>query len=212
MSIPFKDRDDAAAQLAEKLGNYRGKDGIVLAVPRGGVPIGYVIAKALSWPLEIILSKKIGHPYNPELAVGSVNIHGAVISDNILDVDADYIQREAGRIHKELEDKFRLYMGKRKPTALTNKTVIVVDDGAATGNTLQATVHAIRKEHPGKIIIAIPVSPKGAITKLEKVADEVICLHSPENFYGVGQFYLDFSQVSDQEVIDKLKPISSTLK
>jgi len=141
----FKNRYDAAMQLAVELEKYRGRDAIVVAVPRGGVPIGYTVAKELGLPLEIILSKKIGHPYNPEIAIGSVTLHGAVIDDRVMDVDMDYIHRTADRILHDLKEKYKLYMGNRKPRDLKNKTVIVVDDGAATGNTLMATVRAMRK-------------------------------------------------------------------
>lgn len=212
MNTIFKDRYDAAMQLAHQLEKYRGKDGIVLAVPRGGVPIGYVIAKELGLPLEIILSKKIGHPYNPEFAIGSVTLHGAIIDDNVLDVDMDYIHRTADRILHDLKEKFRLYMGDQKPTSLKNKTVIVVDDGVATGNTLIATVHAIRKDKPKEVVIAIPVSPSKTAEKLREISDELICLYTPQVFYGVGQFYEDFSQVTDEEVIKHLKEINSNSK
>lgn len=212
MNNVFKNRYDAAMQLAAKLEKYRGKDGIVLAVPRGGVPLGYVIAKELGFPLEIILSKKIGHPHNPEFAIGSVTLHGAVIDDSVMDVDMDYIHRTADRILHDLKEKFKLYMGDQRPTSLKNKTVIVVDDGVATGNTLKATIHAIRKDKPKEIIIAIPVAPPSTADKLRKIADELICLHSPLDFYGVGQFYDDFSQVSDEEVIQHLKEINSNAK
>ena len=212
MNTIFKDRYDAAMQLVLKLEKYRGKDGIVLAIPRGGVPIGYVIAKELGLPLEIILSKKIGHPYNPELAIGSVTLHGAIIDDNVLDVDMDYIHRTADRILHDLKEKFRLYMGNQKPTSLKNKTVIVVDDGVATGNTLIATVHAIRKDKPKEVVIAIPVSPSKTTEKLRGISDELICLYTPQIFYGVGQFYENFSQVTDEEVIKHLKEINSTSK
>ena len=200
----FKDRYDAALQLAKKLEKYRNNGGIVLAIPRGGVPIGYVVAKELKLPLEIILSKKIGHPLNPEFAIGSVSLQGAMINDNVMDVSLDYIQRESEQIHKKLKEKFSLYMGNRKSTDLKNKTVIIVDDGIATGSTILATVDSIKKSKPKAIIIAVPVSSLFAESKLSKVVDEFICLITPENFMGVGQFYDNFSQVSDEEVIQLL--------
>lgn len=208
----FKNRYDAAMKLAAKLEKYRGKDGIVLAVPRGGVPIGYIVAKELGLPMEIILSKKIGHPYNPEFAIGSVTLHGAVIDDNVMDVSMDYIHRESDRILHILKEKFKLYTGGQKPAALENKTVILVDDGVATGNTIKASIHAIRKNNPKEIIVAIPVAPPETARKLRELSDELICLHTPQDFYGVGQFYDDFSQVSDEEVIQHLKEINSNLK
>lgn len=209
MKTIFKNRYDAAMQLAEKLQKYRGKDGIVLAVPRGGVPIGYVIAKELGLPLEIILSKKIGHPYNPEFAIGSVTLHGAVIDDNVMDVSMDYIHREADRILHTLKEKFKLYTGGHKPSSLKSKTVIVVDDGVATGSTIKATVHATRKDNPKEIIIAVPVSPPSTANELREISDDFVCLSTTKDFYGVGQFYDDFSQVSDEEVIELLKEVNA---
>lgn len=201
----FKNRYEAAVQLAGKLEKYKNKDGVILAVPRGGVPIGYTIAKELGLPLEIILSKKIGHPYNPEYAIGSVSLHGAIIDERVTDVPMDYIQKEADRILSGLKEKFKLFMGDRKPSDLSGKIVIIVDDGIATGNTILATIKSIEKSKPQKIIIAVPVAPPATIDKLSKVADEIVCLLMPENFSGVGQFYYDFSQVSDDEVIELLQ-------
>ncbi len=201
----FENRYEAALQLAGKLQEFKNKDGVVLAVPRGGVPIGYTIAKELGLPLEIILSKKIGHPYNPEYAIGSVSLHGAIIDERVTDVPMDYIQKEADRILSGLKEKFKLFMGDRKPTDLTGKIVIIVDDGIATGNTILATIKSIEKSNPQKIIIAVPVAPPATVSKLSKVADEIVCLLIPENFSGVGQFYYDFSQVSDDEVIELLQ-------
>ena len=201
----FKDRYDAAIELAIKLKKYKGKDGIVLAVPRGGVPVGYVIAKELGFPLEIILSKKIGHPSNPEYAIGSVSLDGTIINEDVTNVSSDYIHREAEKILQNLNTKFKYYMGDQNPTDLKNKTVIVVDDGIATGSTVIATVKSIRKMNPKEIIIAAPVASPGSINKLQSIADEIICLSIPPNFMGVGQFYYDFSQVEDEEVIQLLK-------
>ncbi len=208
----FKNRYEAAKLLAQKLEKYKNKDGIVLAVPRGGVPIGYVVAKELGLPLEIILSKKIGHPYNPEYAIGSVSLHGVIINDNLIDVSMDYIHKEADRILKVLKEKFKLYMGDRKPTDVKNKTVIIVDDGIATGSTILATIDAIKKSNPKEIIIAIPVAPPTAVNKLSKSVDELICLLIPENFMGVGQFYYNFTQVSDEEVIELLNDANKVKK
>jgi predicted phosphoribosyltransferase len=212
MKTIFNDRYDAALKLTVKLEKFRGKDGIVLAVPRGGVPIGFVIAKELGFPLEIILSKKIGHPLNPEFAIGSVTLQGAVVNDNVLDVDASYIHRSADRILHDLKEKFKLYMGDQKPTDVKGKTVIVVDDGVATGSTIKATIFALRKNEPKEIIVAVPVSPPETANRLRELADELICLHIPQDFYGVGQFYKNFAQVTDEEVIQHLKEINSNLK
>lgn len=197
----FKDRNEAALLLAAKLEKYKNRDGVVLAVPRGGVPIGSVIAKKLNLPLEIVLSKKIGHPGNPEYAIGSVSLHGTIINEEVSDVSIDYIHKESKRILEGLKEKFQLYMGNRKPMDLNGKIVIIVDDGIATGSTILATVEAVKKNNPTEIVIAVPVSPPASVNKISKNVDEFICLLEPEVFSGVGQFYVDFSQVSDEEVI-----------
>lgn len=208
----FKDRYDAAMELALKLEKYKGNDGIVLAIPRGGVPIGYVIARDLGFPLEIILSKKIGHPTNPEYAIGSVSLDGVVINDDVSDVSTEYIYQTAGKILQDLKTKFKYYMGDHEPTNLQNKTVIIVDDGIATGSTIIATIHSVRKMNPKEIIIAAPVASPSSINKLEKISDEVVFLLAPQNFRGVGQFFYDFSQVEDEEVILLLKEANADSK
>jgi len=200
----FKNRSDAAAQLAEKLSRYKNTDGIVLAIPRGGVPIGKEIANELNIPLEIILSKKIGHPNNPEFAIGSVSELGVILDDNVTDIPQEYIQKEAARIQVQLKEKFKLFMGDRKSSDLKNKIVILVDDGIATGNTILATINMIKKSLPKKIIVAVPVAPPATARKISKEVDEFICLLTPAEFYAVGQFYQDFSQVSDEDVIQML--------
>ena len=200
----FKDRYDAATKLAAKLGKYKNKNGIILAVPRGGVPLGYEIAKSLDLPLEIILSKKIGHPSNPEYAIGSVTLNGVILDESANIISKEYIKKESERILKTLKEKFKLFMGDHKPTDLKDKTVIIVDDGIATGNTILASVEAIKKSEPKEIIIAVPVAPTLTAEKLAKFVDELICLSTPQDFMGVGQFYENFSQVSDEEVIQFL--------
>ena len=206
----FIDRNDAAIKLAKKLEKYSNTNGVVLAIPRGGVPIGNIISKKLGLPLELVLSKKIGHPRNPEFAIGSVSLDGALIDDHVMDVSMEYIRTEADRLLGILKEKYKMYMGDRKPTELKNKTVIIVDDGVATGNTILATVEAIKKKSPKEIIIAVPVAPRSAAIKLSKVADEFICLLTPDYFMGVGQFYQDFSQVTDQDSIQLLKEVNKT--
>lgn len=200
----FQNRLDAASKLAEKLSRYKNTDAVVLAIPRGGVTIGKEIADKLNIPLEIILSKKIGHPRNPEFAIGSVSELGMVINDAIMDISMDYIQNEAARLQLQLKEKYKLFMGDRKPTDLKNKIVILVDDGIATGNTILATINMIKKKIPKKLIVAVPVAPPDTARKINKEVDEMICLLTPADFYAVGQFYADFSQVSDEEVIKML--------
>lgn len=201
----FKDRIDAAQRLAAKLRHIEIENGIVLAVPRGGIPVGYVIAQALNLPLEIFLSKKIGHPNNPEFAIGSVTLNGTVVNDNVMEADRDYIIRQSNKILGELKEKFKTFMDGKKPADLRGKTVILTDDGVATGSTLISAVEAIRKSSPKKIIIAVPVSPPETARRLGRISDGFICLATPADFFGVGQYYYDFSQVQDEEVIQLLK-------
>jgi predicted phosphoribosyltransferase len=212
MNYIFKDRNDAAKRLADKLKKYKNEDGVILAIPRGGVPIGYYIAEDLDLPLEIVLSKKIGHPNNSEFAIGSVSLQGVVIDESVTGIPKDYIERESNRILEVLEEKFKLFMGDCKLTDLKNRTVIIVDDGVATGNTIMATINAVKKSYPKKIIVAVPVSPIESARKLSVMVDEFICLQIPKVFFGVGQFYDDFSQVSDEEVMEYLKKNQRLLK
>ena len=201
MSFKVKDRKDAALRLANELKKYKDTDTIVLAIPRGGVPIGYFIAQKLNVPLEIILSKKIGHPNNPEYAIGSVSLQGVVVDENFSIMFKDYINQETKRILNDLKLKFAIYMGNHKPADLFNKTVIIVDDGIATGNTMTATILTVKKSNPKEIIVAVPVSPKDTASEMKELVDEFICLYEAEEFFGVGQFYDEFTQVSDEEVI-----------
>ncbi len=201
----FNNREDAALKLAEKLEKYKNTNGVILAIPRGGVPIGFTISKKLNLPLEIILSKKIGHPFNPEYAIGSVTLNNIIINENNKDVSKEYIQKEHLKILNKLKGKYKIFMGKKNQTDLKNKTVIIVDDGIATGNTILAALEDIKQNNPKEIIIAMPVAPKGVASKLSKLVNEFICLELPIEFMAVGQFYNNFSQVSDEEVIAIIK-------
>lgn len=195
----YTDRLDAGMQLAEALIGYKDQDGIVLAIPRGGVPVGYVVARELQFPLEVILAKKIGHPFNKEYAIGAVSPDDRFV-DRHPDVSQEYIDSETEIVRARLEEMARKFCGERKPATLKNKLVIVVDDGIATGNTLLATLRMLKKQSPQKLIVAVPVSPPAALEKLKPVADEVVSLITTNDFGGVGAFYEDFSQVSDEEV------------
>ena len=195
----FKNRYDASKRLIPFLRKYSKENGVVLAIPRGAVPMGYLIATKLSFPLDIILTKKIGHPTNPELAVGSVSLENRII-DPRFHIEEAYLEQESLRIRRVLKERYRKYMGNRKPINLRNKTVIIVDDGVATGNTMLASIELVKQHNPQKIIVAIPVASSEALEKISKKVDEVICLYEPENFVAVGQFYSDFSQVNDEEV------------
>lgn len=190
--------------LADRLDKYRGQSGVVLAIPRGGVPVAAPIAKKLGMPLEVTLSKKIGHPLNQEFAIGSVSKDSVIVDDRI-DVPQEYIEEEVARIRESLAQKYKLFMGDRKHVPLRDKVVIIVDDGIATGKTLEATVALVKKEQPRKIVIAVPVAPFSAIDHFKSLVDEVICLLVPPFFQAVGQFYEEFSQTTDEEVIQLLQ-------
>lgn len=176
-------------------------NGVVLAIPRGGVPVGIEIARVLDLPLDIFLSKKIGHPNNPEYAIGSVTLEEVVLNGRATPIDPVYIKRQTEKIREHLRTQYNQFMCERQPQTLRGKTVILVDDGVATGNTLLGAIAAIRFLQPAAIIVAIPVAPPRTAQKLREVADDLICLLTPDDFYGVGQFYEDFTQVEDEDVL-----------
>jgi predicted phosphoribosyltransferase len=195
----FMDRIDAGMQLAQRLGKYKGEDGVVLAVPRGGVPVGYMVAKTLGFPLDVLLCKKIGHPRNPEYAIGAVSL-----KDRIVNLPAgvanEYIESEMARLREKMTANERLFRKGRPPAPLSGRTLIVVDDGIATGSTLQCVLPMLRREQPKRIVVAVPVAPASAIRSLKAHADEVVALLVPDDFFAVGSYYDDFSQVEDEEV------------
>lgn len=196
----FLNRIDAGRLLADALINFKGqKETVVVAIPRGGIEIGYVIAKKLDLPLEITLIKKLSHPVNPEFAIGAVSLRGKIINDN-LNIPADYIERETKRIQEFLRHRYKMYYEDLSPLDLKNKTIILVDDGVATGNTLIAAIKLIRQAQPKKIIVGIPVGPGHIINKIRVIADEVVCLIVNDFLESVGQYYKDFSEVSDNEM------------
>jgi predicted phosphoribosyltransferase len=202
----FVNREEAAMELVQHLSEYKGKDGVVLAVPRGGVPIAYHVAKAYHFPLELLMTKKIGHPDHEEFAIGAVSLEDYVI-DNIPGISQDYVDEEIKRIRRSLQERYRLFMGDHKPVSIANKVVIIIDDGMATGNTIISSIKMLQRQQPKKIVVAVPVAPLSTLKKLGALVHDVVCLHSPEPFVGVGLHYADFSQVSDLEVIRLLKEI-----
>lgn len=204
----IRNRDEAAALMAEKLIKYKDQDGVVLAIPRGGVPVAAPIARSLHMPLDLVLVKKIGHPANPEYAIGSVGLDSITL-DPTIDVPASYVQAEAERVREGLREKYALFRGKKEPLALQNKVVIIVDDGIATGKTLQQTITMVKESKPAKVIVAVPVAPPSAITKLQGQVDEVICLLMPPHFQAVGQFYQEFTQTTDEEVIALMQELGT---
>lgn len=204
MRTILSDRSEAGRLLAGKLGMYRGSQALVVAVPRGGVTVGHALAKALDLPLDIALAKKIGHPYNPEVAVGSVSLDD-VIMDRSIEVPREYVWNEVERIRRRLRQQEKLYREGRPPIDVKDRTLIVVDDGIATGNTLLATLAMLRKGAPAKIVLAVPVLPKDSVDLFARNTDEFVYLFAPSVFRGVGEFYADFGAVSDEEVIRMLR-------
>lgn len=207
--LPFPDRATAGARLAERLESYKGKDVLVLGVPRGGVPIAYEVATALDAELDVIVARKLGAPYQPELAIGAITADGTCHLDRDivtqLQVGNDYIERATRQERAEArrrEERFRV--GRPEPR-IAGRTVIVVDDGLATGATMFAAVDAIRRQGPARLVVAVPVGSEQACTELGDLADEVVCLARPKPFYAVGLYYERFDQTPDEEVVRLLE-------
>ncbi len=203
----FQDRKEAARILAQKLLRYQNKKNVlILAIPRGGLEIGNVIAKKLHAPLDIILTKKIGYPGEPEAAMGAVSLSGYHVEDKFF-IDQSYIQSQVQEIQALLKKRYAEYLGKRKPYPVKGKIIILVDDGVATGNTILAAIEILRKEKPKKIIVAVPVGPLEVVASLREKAEEVICLQEEPSgsFFAIGSFYRRFEQVSDEEAKGLLK-------
>jgi putative phosphoribosyl transferase len=205
----FRDRVEAGQLLARELSWLRDeKSVIVLGVPRGGVVVANEVAKALHAPLDVYITRKLGAPHNPELAIGALASDGSAF----LDPDAmrspgvtdEYVQSEIARQRKEIARRMTSYRGARPAPDLHDKTVVLVDDGVATGATVLASLRAIRQHRPKQLILAVPVGAADSIASLQKEADRVICLYSPEVFWAVGSFYSDFHQTLDEEVIQML--------
>lgn len=207
----YKNRRDAALKLATYLNKYKNEDSVLLAIPRGGVPIAYYIAKQYNIPIELLMTKKIGHPSNLEFAIGAVSLEDEII-DRRHNISNTYINDAVKRIRENMIKKYQLFMGNRKPMKLENKVVIIVDDGIATGNTILSSIPMLRKQNPKKIIVAVPVAPPEIATKLKKVVDDFICPYTPHDFFGVGYHYQDFSEVSYDEVIHLLEDIHHVKK
>ena len=201
----FINRIDAGLQLSEKLSVYKNTDAVILALPRGGVPIAYTIALELNLMMDIVLTKKIGHPQNKEYGIGCVSLKNVYINNINKNISETYLKAEIEKIKNELKEKYKKYTQHLDSIDYKNKTVIIVDDGMATGNTMLATIDIVKLGEPKKIVIAIPVAPIEAISRLKGMVEELICIETPPNFIGVGQFYENFEQVSDEEVIKILK-------
>ena len=205
----FKDRSDAGRQLAATLSHYAGRDDVlVLALPRGGVPVGYEVAEALGAPLDVFLVRKLGTPGHEELAMGAIASGGVrVLNDRVIRVirpSEEVIARVEAQERLELERREKEYRGGRPPLDVHGKTVILVDDGLATGSTMRAAVAALRRLDPAWVVVAVPVGAAETCDEFEGEADEAICAEEPEPFHAVGVWYDDFTQTTDDEVRERL--------
>jgi predicted phosphoribosyltransferase len=205
MDTLFENRTDAGRRLAEALRAYAGRcDVIVLALPRGGVPVAYEVARALEAPLDLLIVRKLGTPGNPELAMGAIASGDAsVLNRDVISlyrISGEIIEQVTANERQELERRERLYRGDRPYPELENRCIIVVDDGIATGATIRAGLAALRRKNPACIVVAVPVAPTDTLERLRAEVDDVVCLTTPTPFFAVGQAYRDFSQTTDDEV------------
>lgn len=214
MSVQFQDRTDAGRQLAARLGAYANRpDIVVLGLPRGGVPVAFQVAKALNALLDVFLVRKLGAPGIEELALGAIASGGTLVLNpeivQELEISKAEIEEVAAREQKELERRERVFRGDRPPLQVRARTVIVVDDGLATGATMRAAVRALRQMSPARIVVAVPIAPRATCQEISQVADELVCLMVPGYFYAISVWYKEFPQTSDEEVRALLKTAGS---
>jgi putative phosphoribosyl transferase len=207
----FADRAEAGRRLAEELRRLKHERPVVLALPRGGVPVAYEVAKALAAPLDLVLVRKIGAPFQPELAIGAV-VDGErpelVINRDLIEdcrIPESYLEKECQRQLAEIERRRQLYLGDRPRAPVQDRTAIVIDDGIATGATMEAALRATRNAGPRRLVLAVPVAPPDTIERLRPEVDEVVCLMMPAFLGAIGSFYRDFRQLADDEVIRLLE-------
>jgi putative phosphoribosyl transferase len=214
--VYFSDRADAGKRLVLALKGFNRKNGIVLAIPRGGVVVGFEIAKALGFPLDVIIPHKIGAPDNPELAIGAVAEDGTTILDDTLiaylGVGREYIQAESERQRHEIQRRLKTYRQDESYPNLKGLDVIIVDDGIATGSTMKAALASVKNRGATSVTVAVPVGPPSTIEELNKQADSVAVVYAPEYFQAIGQFYADFSQTTDEEVVRLLEDNRQNIK
>ena len=206
----YRNRSEAGKYLATHLSSYADRDDVlVLALPRGGVPVAFEVAKELHAPLDIFLVRKLGLPGHEELAMGAIATGGVrVLNDDVVDylgISDDVIDSIAAKELRELDRRERAYRGNRPEPDVRGKTVVLVDDGLATGSTMRAAASALRQQSPARIVVAVPVSATETCDEYKMGVDEIICAATPERFYGVGRWYSDFSQTTDEEVRELLK-------
>lgn len=202
----FENRRTAGLELAKHLKDYYGEDVVILAVPRGGALVASAIREKLGCQWDLIIPRKLGAPFNREIAIGAVTQDGTLLLDEemikYLNVSREYIEKEKKAQIEEIKRRMKLYMGDREPVPIKGKRVILVDDGIATGFTIKAAIKSIQKAGATEIVIAVPVAPSDVVEDLLEVVDRVVCLESPYPFYAVGMFYEDFHETSDSEVIE----------
>jgi putative phosphoribosyl transferase len=205
----FRDRHEAGSLLAERLSGYRGQKPIVLALPRGGVVVGYEVARALGAPLDLVVARKLGAPWQPELAVGAIAPRGVrVLNEDVLawlDISEDEVEQIASLEASEMECRMHLFRGDRPEPMLKGKTVILVDDGIATGMTVRAAIEYIGQHEPGHLVLAVPVCAAGTAEVLRSEVDDLVSLKTPFELLAIGYWYEDFEQVSDEEVVELLE-------
>ena len=212
----FQNRTEAGQKLASKLSAYFAQpDVLVLALPRGGIPVGCEVARALQVPVDVFVVRKLGVPWNPELAMGAVATGGVRVLDQntigSLAIPNEEVANVSAREELELERRERAYRGGRAPLPVAGKKVILVDDGIATGSTMRAGIAALRKLQPARVVVAVPVAPQATCSMLRKLADEVVCAIEAEDFFAIGEWYEDFTQLSDQEVQNLLDNASGLI-
>lgn len=209
----FSDRIVAANKMAEALSDYRGQHPLVMAIPRGAVPMAKVISQQLGGELDVVLVRKLRAQDNPEYAIGSIDESGWVYLTEFAEqmgADESYVKQEIADQLKTIRQRRAQYTPNRAPIDVAERVVIVIDDGLATGSTMIAALHALRQKKPAELICAVPVAPQGVVESLYGKADRVVCLSSPSDFYAVGQYYLNFPQVSDEEVIACLASLTKS--
>lgn len=203
--MQLRSREDAAALLAERLASYRGQHPLVLGVPRGAVPMARVIAEALEGDLDVVLVRKLRAPRQPELAVGALDEQGTILRGEYAhEMPEDYLREEVRAQAAVLRERRTQYTRARTPVDPAGRIVIIVDDGIATGSSMLAAIRSVRARQPRTIVVATPVAAPSALARIRREADEVVCLLSPEHFMAVGQFYDDFSEVTDDMVVEAL--------